>query len=232
MKKKIIIIIACVVIICLTISIFIINKSIDKKLEDEVETKEIVQEESKYIDDNTMKIGFYDYNYVERTLQTEVNAILEMKKDIDVFCVVPSQESKIKGTKYVQDVFNEYWNQYPEFENNKIGYNLKFTASDESVIDKTILDPSTTSSTYPYLLTFLYDDVHSTKGVRYSHVTPESYNSNTILTSIKLYNISNPGDIISPIELTVFTYNGSDDFDETGHYRGNSFHTLKINISY
>ncbi len=236
MKKKIVIFIAIVIVICCVISFFIKNESIEKKLEDATEDVTegtgIVPEEPKYTDDNPMKIGFYEYNHVEMTLQTEINAILEINKDIGTFCVVPSQESKVKGAVYVQDVFNEHWKQYPDYENNKIGYNLKFTTRDESVINKTILDPSTASSTSPYILTFLYDAVHSTKGVRYSHVTPESYNSDTLLTSIKLYNISSPGDIISPIELTVFTYNGPDDFDEDGHYRGNSFHTIKINISY
>ena len=35
--------------------------------------------------------------------------------------------------------------------------------------------------------------------------------------------------VTSPITLKVFTYDDEEDFDEDGHYRGISSHTLIIN---
>ena len=63
----------------------------------------------------------------------------------------------------------------------------------------------------------------------YSHITKDDYKDDTIFSSIKLYMADKGTEITSPIILEVFTYDGEEDFDEKGHYRGISNHILRIN---
>jgi hypothetical protein len=50
-----------------------------------------------------------------------------------------------------------------------------------------------------------------------------------MMTSFKVTGGENYDQIISSIEITVFTYNSKDDFDENGKYRGNSKYTAILN---
>ena len=80
----------------------------------------------------------------------------------------------------------------------------------------------------PYLYNYLYDDIHQEDGVWYSHIEPEDMKENTIFSSIKLYSAQEGSKIKYPINLTVFTYDSNDDFNELGYYRGNSYYTITI----
>ena len=74
----------------------------------------------------------------------------------------------------------------------------------------------------------MYDDVHQADGAFYSHLEMSDVKDNTIYSSIKLTGIET-ANIESPITLTVFTYDGDEDFDSDGNYRGNSKYTITIN---
>ena len=80
--------------------------------------------------------------------------------------------------------------------------------------------------TYLYLV-YLYDDIHQT-GSWYSHIEDNAMNEDTILTTIKITTSTKINNVTSDIYLTVFTYNGEEDFDENGNYRGNSTYTTTI----
>ena len=58
----------------------------------------------------------------------------------------------------------------------------------------------------------------------------DEFNDNSIITSIKLQSSYSVDQVVSPIKLTVFTYDTDDDFIDN-EYRGNSFHTLTICIN-
>ena len=47
------------------------------------------------------------------------------------------------------------------------------------------------------------------------------------MTSIKLTASVYVDEVISPIKLSVFTYD-QDDFDDSGNYRGNSIYTINV----
>ena len=81
---------------------------------------------------------------------------------------------------------------------------------------------------YPKLQCYLYDDINLKPTDRYYHITDETFNDNTICSSIKLVGDVNSNDIVSDVTLTVYTYDGIQDFDENGKYRGNSKYEIKL----
>lgn len=108
----------------------------------------------------------------------------------------------------------------------KVGFNIKYSLSNGENINQTITNPSNTI-TSGYILNYLYDDYKNRNSNFYSHIEESEYNDDTLFTSIKLY--ANSIDLLtSDIELTVFTYDTDDDFDELGNYRGNSKYTVNI----
>ena len=82
----------------------------------------------------------------------------------------------------------------------------------------------------PYLYIYLYDDVNQAPNTYYSHLEMKDFNDSTIISSIKLFLAQEGIKITSPITMTVFTYNGDEDFDENNRYRGNSSYTIIIDI--
>ena len=103
---------------------------------------------------------------------------------------------------------------------------MKFQTEDGEVFEN-ILEPHVYNS-YPfgeYIYVWLYDDINTTGW--HSHIEENEYNDNTIMSSIKLMWAPNATKITSNVELSVFTYD-SDDFDELGHYRGNSISSVII----
>ena len=226
-----------IAILCLVVVLFL--TSCDSKVEDkkssnddiDIEEKENNTEEKEvYKDDNPIKLRLYmidDYNnYIPVIEHTNV---WRMSTDIGVFSVIPTEE-EIVNDNYYQTIFFRHWNSYKNAEDYKIGYNIKFTLKDNTVFDKNILEPPYDSVFWPYLFVYVYDDVNIPPGTWHSHLTPEQVKTNTKFTSIKLTgNYNTSSDIISPIELTVFTYKNDNDFDkETGKYRGSSFYKIVI----
>ena len=66
-------------------------------------------------------------------------------------------------------------------------------------------------------------------GRAYYHMRQYEMTDDTMLTSVKLVGYKETKGVNGPIELTVFTYNGDEDFDdESGQYLGNSKFTMKI----
>ena len=190
------------------------------------EQEEVVDDE--YVDNNPIKVGIYMYtnSYTNRKRLNEYTTSWELNVDLCSLEVFYTNESEILGSNF-KTLWNEYKDNYENIDGYRIGYYINFETRNEGVIDKYILSPSDTGDIYNYLQIYLYDDIHQEDGAWYSHITEDEYNSDSILTSIKLTGSTDTDDIISDISLTVFTYD-EDDFDEEGKYIGVSKDTIII----
>ena len=190
---------------------------------------ENTEEISKYIDSNNTPIAIYDGIGNKLSKITTFNTTLNPLEDINIFQIFPSNEEQIFLNEKFGQAFYTEWQKYNINNLYKIGYNIKFTNIDGNKISFNILDPSMTYNEYDeYLLIYLYDDYKNINSSWYSHIEPEDYNENTLFTSIKLQAGGHSFKINSDIKLTVFTYDGVDDFDDNNEYRGNSSYTINI----
>ncbi len=192
---------------------------------DKEETKKEEVKES-YQDNNPIKIGFYQSKNGKFIKMNSFKSKVESFKEIGIFSMLLSSDEEVIGTSRKQ-IYSEVSKNIPNFSNYKIGYNLKFIVEDGSIVDENILKPLTYNS-YPfnnYIYVWLYDDINTTGW--HSHIEEADYNQDSVLSSIKLMWAPNGKEIISNIELTIFTYD-LDDFDELGKYRGISKHTIII----
>lgn len=208
------------------------------KKEEKVELKEIPSEkkeevvsEPSYVDDNQIKVAFYNKNGYTLSLAQGYNGPIGIKKDITTFQVFFSNDEQVvfsnqKFGEYFYNTFNEI---NPE-KKYKVGFNLSYDLVDGTHISQNIFNPSTTQTNYDYIEVYLYDSYKHRNDSFYSHIEEYEYNDETMITSIKLTAGSKFNDIKSKITLTVFTYD-EDDFDENNEYRGNSKYSLLISDS-
>ena len=217
MKKKFILLLLIVLLTGCTS-----DKLKDKnKIEVKAKTPEIVEPtEPPYVDDNPITVGLYQDGYLVKSIDTPFYE----KADIAVLNVYFTNE-EYTGSSWIKYNFNKYYNNYQNIEKYKIGFNISFYADGE-FHNANIFDATTTFIFNPHMFLYLYDDVHQADGAFYSHL--EEVNDDTIISSIKLTGIDS-NSIESPITLTVFTYDGPEDFDSEGQYRGNSKYTITIN---
>lgn len=208
------------------------------KKEEKVELKEIPSEkkeevvsEPSYVDDNQIKVAFYNKSGYTLSLAQGYNGPINIKKDITTFQVFFSNDEQVvfsnqKFGEYFYNTFNEI---NPE-KKYKVGFNLSYDLVDGTHISQNIFNPSTTQTNYDYIEVYLYDSYKHRNDSFYSHIEEYEYNDETMITSIKLTAGSKFNDIKSKITLTVFTYD-EDDFDENNEYRGNSKYSLLISDS-
>ncbi|MDF2866197.1 MAG: hypothetical protein K0R72_1015 [Clostridia bacterium] len=238
MKKRIFLIaIITLIILIITLTvIYVKNIGTDQKQEeiekqvDELEN--VVVEEPKpevYKDDNPIKIGLYINSNNGKKLITEYSSIWNAEEIMGMFYAIPTNDPVISGKSF-ETVWEKYWNEYSNIEKYRIGYNIKFTLNTGEIIDQKILNPDHAYLMFPKVQFYLYDDVNLIPGRRYYHVTQGEMTENTQCTSVKIVGDKSTKNIISPIELTVYTFDGEEDFDPmTGKYRGNSYYTILIN---
>lgn len=197
------------------------EKQIEIKSDDnEIDIKEPLIE---YTDNNNVKVGIYNRNKLVKDFETNfidgTDLIL-----YDIF--LTNEDFVDNNSTYIN--YQKYYNQYENIENVKTGFYITFEANDK-VYEELILDSTKTFSLGPYIYVYLYDDIANAGKSFYSHIESNQENENTVFSSIKLYLAEKSNEITYPITLTVFTYDGLDDFDEFNHYRGNSSYTIKIN---
>ncbi|MDD2376733.1 MAG: hypothetical protein PHD15_04965 [Clostridia bacterium] len=233
MKKRLFIIITMVLIIITTLMVlYFDNRNNEQKNEVIVKQVEDIKEEPKeevYVDNNPIKIGLYIKSGNEKKIITEYSSVWDAELIMGLFYAIPTNESVVSGKSF-EYVWKEYWNKYSNIEKYRIGYNIKFTLNTGEVIDHVILNPDHAYLMFPKLQFYLYDDVNLIPGRAYYHVTQPEMTEKTQCTSVKLVGDKETKNIISPIELTVFTFDGEEDFEPvTGKYRGNSCYTILIN---
>lgn len=189
-----------------------------------------IDEKDKYVDNNPIKVGLYANTNGSTTLISNYNIKWGQYKDMIVFSTFYTEDNTLYPDS-VAGTFDKYKNNYTNIDNYRIGYNVKFTVLDGSTINVTILNPTDANKVIytSYLLVYAYDDIYHRNDNWYSHITEDEFNSSTMMTSFKVTGGQNFDKITSPIEITVFTYDGADDFDENGKYRGNSSYKALIN---
>ena len=192
----------------------IIENTIDE------ETNEV--SEPVYVDDNPITVGLYQNGKFVTSLDTPfIDGV-----DIGSFDVYFTNTQNT-GSTNTKNNFNKYKNEYENIDNYKIGFYIGFETNQKKY-EATITKPDIYATT-PYIYNYLYDDINVLDGAWYSHVEENDVTDNTIYSSIKLYAAEKTSEIVSPITLTVFTYDTQDDFDDNGNYRGNSKYTITIN---
>ena len=202
------------------------NKNIDdddvsNKQSDEVIDTPSVVEEPKYVDDNPIVVGLYQNGKLVKDLKTSIKDGV----DIASFDVYFTNDENVGGVN-TKSNFNKYAKDY-DLSEYKIGFYISYETSNEKK-EATIVTPGE-YQVAPYIYTYLYDDIHQADGSWYSHVEEKDQKEDTIYSSIKLYAAERTNEITSPITLMVFTYDGADDFDDNGYYKGNSKYTITIN---
>ena len=216
-------------ILVLTLFITACEKKEEEPIKLELLDKEDIIEEV-YVDDSNIPLSFYLYsNNQYNRVGDNLNLPWYYRQDITVLNILPTYDNNIPGF-YMQDIYPRYWNSIEDTTNYKIGFNVKFTTTDGE-IDCNILKPSDRfKELFYYIAIFLYDDVNAARDSWYDHVDDDEVTDNTIYSSIKVHANVDFAKVISPIKLTVFAYNGEEDFDpETGNYRGKSYTELYIN---
>lgn len=197
------------------------NKNMDNYIEDKEE--EVLDE---YVDDNVIKLGLFlydnNYNNKERIEDTYFTSFSKYE-DIGSFEVFLTDDRVVNGNNF-KDVWNKYYNLYEDIANYKIGFNIKFILEDGTNFNGNFLKPDIYKFS-DYFYVYLYDDIHVEDGKFYSHL--EEVKEDTLLTSIKIY-ASLDIDKVANIILSAFTYDGEEDFDSEGNYRGNSIYVIRI----
>ena len=205
------------------------NEEITKEKEETKELKEVEVKAPEYIDNNTTPISFYSLQGNKLIKLTEISKRLNVEEDIGIFQIYPSNENEIiLNNTFAESFYNEWQKYYQNNNNIKIGFNIKFKLANEDV-SYNIFSPENTFDKWQYLMNYLYDDyANRTKGF-YSHIEQNEYNDSTLFTALKIQSSYQCSEIISPIQVTVFTYDTEDDF-ENNEYRGNSHSEFTINI--
>lgn len=206
---------------------FYSEKNSNKKVDESTVIPDMEPSKNEYIDNNPIIVGLYKYygSAQDRKLIKEYTKEWTYHNDISSFEVFYTNDESISG-KLFKDTFKNYLDNYSNIDNYKIGYHVSFMTKDKE-FNETILSPKDTEKFFEYLEVYLYDDYNREKGVWYSHTTEEEMGSETILTSIKLTAGMKISEIISDINLTVFTYD-YDDFFEDGSYRGKSKYSIIV----
>lgn len=189
-----------------------------------------VKSEGKYLDDNSMPIAIYNINSNKLIKISDYKAAVKNGEDIASFQVFPStNETIVINNSFPLDFYNT-WQDLDENKNHNIGFNLKYSLKSGRHISQNILNPSDTMKDdyYNYIIVYLYDDYAHIGDSWYSHIETDEYNDDTYFTTIKLYANGMAHEIDSNIILTVFTYDGIDDFDGNNEYRGNSKYSINI----
>lgn len=200
----------------------------NEKAEQEAQEAQRQQYLEENVYDNTIPIALYKKN--GNTLVRADSVYCDWTRDsiLGLFYSFPSNEETIECSDY-ETMWEEAWASY-NTTGYKVGYNIKLKLDTGEEINRTLLDPiSVNDDIFSHIQLYLYDDVTYMPGRAYYHMTPEEMTDENMLTSIKLVGYKETKGVNGPIEVTVFTYNGTEDFDsETGEYIGNSKFTTKL----
>lgn len=204
------------------------TKKEQSKTEEVVEKKEeIVENTPKYIDDNHTPISFYKLKGNKLEKVTSLSGNYNSMDDVTLLQIYPSIEDSITLNESFATSFYKEWQTYNTNAQLKIGFSLEIPIIDNTFISYNILGPNQTMNYWEYFMAYLYDDYINRNKSFYSHIEPEEYNESTLFTAIKLQCGGLCQNIVSPVKLSVFTYDTEDDFQDN-KYRGNSSYTIPI----
>lgn len=153
----------------------------------------------------------------------EFSAPWKKEKDLGSFEVIASDADRLEG-EFFGDIFGGCWKAFPDADQCKIGFTLRYTLEDNSEIQYTMLSPEHIEHT-KYVECWLYDDYHREPHKSYSHI--KRMQDDTLITSIKLTGGRRIRDV-REIWLTAFIYASMDEFDANRNYTGPTSCTLHI----
>lgn len=181
-----------------------------------------------YKDLNDTPISIYQLNGNTLNQLTTLNKKLNVEEDVGIFQVYFSKEATISLDKSFAESYYEKFNEYHSKLPIKVGFNLKFHLNNGEDVSYNMLYPSDCMNKWEWFMNYMYDDYANRGKGFYSHIENNEYTENTLFTAIKLQSSYQIDEVDSKIQLTVFTYDTDDDFDENGEYRGNSSYTMTI----
>lgn len=222
MKKVLIILMICFFVLGCS------HKEMDNKKKENKKEIEIIEEKEEYVDDNIMPIALYHETTNSLNKAKDYSILFKKGTDIGLFQIYPSKEEKISLQENFGMSFYKTWNSIDQNKTYKMGFHLSYVLEDGTKISHYVYNPSTTMLNKKYIKVYLYDDYVHRNDSWYSHIEKEEYSKDSYLTSIKLTPGSDIQKVSSFIVFTVFTYNGKDDFDENGNYRGISKYSITI----
>lgn len=212
------------------------ERAIERKQQEiQEQEKQKINEQAEYenflnenVYDNDIPISFYTFNGMEYVKTSDLYCNWSMDNILADCYAIASTEDTLNGINF-ETIFRDNWDKHEKSSEYKIGYNIKIQLDKGNIIDKTILEPKDTDELFSYIQVYLYDNITFMPNKLYYHITQEELLPDTMLTSIELVGSNEIERVNGPIELTVFTYNGNEDFDtSTGKYLGNSKFTLNI----
>lgn len=215
--KKIMILVIAICIFCMTSCT---NKKNIEENQEVIEEPQI--EEEVYTDNNPVKVAFYDDN---NNIIINYQCKWTQYKDMLWINIFPTNDESIAYTN-LKDTWNRYKSTYDDI-NYKFGINISYTLKKGEKTNLTILKPSDNASIFNYIQIYLYDGYNATTSW-YDHIEDNEVTDSTVFTSIKLTASTYIDEILSPLSLTVFTYDSMDDFDENMNYIGKSKYTISI----
>lgn len=179
-----------------------------------------------------MKMSLYK-NIKDESLRRRYNdvyeSVWEKGKDITSFECIASTEKEIPNlSRYFQDIWRDEWNRFDNNDVCKISYRVQFETTDGVTVDQMLMKPGDELSYRNYIENYLYDDIHQVKGKWYTHLSPEDYSDNTILSSLKFTAGQDFDKVLSPITVTAYVYSSEQDFDENGQYLGSLSYTVNM----
>ena len=134
-------------------------------------------------------IGFYDdlQNNGTYTRLTEWHEPWIKGKDIAVFDVIPSTEESLYSASYKR-LWKEESAKVKENELVKPSFVLEYTLLDGTTrsVEISSYEDSEMITDEGYLEVYLYDDIHQEDGVWYYHLTKDTTDESTVISSFKL----------------------------------------------
>ena len=180
-----------------------------------------------YKDENPVMVATYNYNNTNFYKINEYSSSWYPLQDILSFNILYCNDDLLP----INYTANTYLNCKAKYEDNnkyKTGINIYFTHDNDQIVNYTITKVEDWLECNGYLLIYFYDAVKHMNDSWYSHTTVNEFNENSNITSIKICGGDYIDKVTSDIIITIFTYDSEDDFDEEGHYKGNSKHTLTL----
>jgi hypothetical protein len=145
--------------------------------------------------------------------------------DVAYFGIFPFEEP----THLDVDYSGEYMRLWREagLTGYKIGLEFEIRLYDKTTQRFTVLSAEDTFACEQYLEIYLYDDVANATKWWYSHITPETTNENTMITTFKI-TLRDGCYRVKEIAVSAFAYKDACEFDENGFYTGSERTTAII----
>lgn len=150
-------------------------------------------------------ISLYVNNSGTRTIVDQVYASA-WAPDATIKCFEAlTTTEKTMYADWFGDLWYDKWDDFTNHEKTRIGYFVTIKLKTGDVFEFDVKNSLNTNQYTQYLETYLYDDYHAIKGQRYSHLTPEITNDDTIATSIKFVCGKNISEV-SEMSLKAYLY--------------------------